>query len=206
MQRKIKFNKKEYKELDVRNYLKEALFECNSEEHMSELVESIVERFKNAKNPAIICVGTKKVYFDSFGPTLYDAFLELGVDEDKIYWFHGANASKVIPKIKDNNHDVTIAFDAEVLTTRELDVMKLRFRDMPIAPGAGCGKCIEKVGDFSITLPIGFKSDLKTLMWNDHILYDIKDIQKISKAFAKVFLEKVSTSYNFVKEPNKNLS
>ena len=206
MIRKIKFAGKDYKtRLDVADDIKTILFDSNKIDHLNGLAREVAERFKGAKNPAMVCVGSRNHNFDIFGPVIYDAFIKAGVNESYLYWFDGVTAFDVIPDIKEKEHDVTLAFDAEVLIDDRIDVLKIRLREDPVKPGAGVGKNIDTVGDFSVTLPIGFKRDVKHIVLNSDLWYEIKDIEFICTLFVRLFLREVKPFYNFLEESNKIL-
>ena len=206
IRRKIKFAGNNYKtRLDVADYIKDAIFINNEINHLNVIAKKVAERFKDAKKPAIVCVGSRNHNFDIFGPVMYDTFIKAGVNEKYLYWFDGVTAFDVIPDIKEKEHDVTLAFDAEVLIDDRNDVLKIRLREDPVKPGAGVGKNIDAVGDFSVTLPIGFKRDVKHIVLNSDLWYEIKDIEFICTLFVRLFLREVKPFYNFLEESNKIL-
>jgi len=208
MEKRIKFNGEIFRNgNELADYLKDIMFTSNCDDHLTNLAKTIAVKFKYTKNPALVCVGSRKVNFDIFGPIIYDEFLKEGITEKHLYWFNGINAEDVINEIKRNNHDLIIAFDAALAFDNNIEMLKLKFRTGGVKPGAGVNKHITEVGDFSIILPVGYKFDIKTItnIERSNEWYRVEDIRHVAAKFTKTFMNEVKNFYNFLEDSNKNL-
>ena len=208
MERRIKFNGEIFRNgNELADYLKDTMFTINNDEHLTDLAKTISKKFIYAKNPALVCIGSRNVNFDIFGPVIHDEFAREGISEKHLYWFNGITAETVISDIKKNNHDLIIAFDAVLASDNNIEILKLKFRNGGVRPGAGVNKVITEIGDFSIVLPVGHKFDIRAItnVERSNEWYRVEDARNLAAKFVKTFMKEVKTFYNFLDNNNKNL-
>jgi putative sporulation protein YyaC len=113
-------------------------------------LDSIFPADLQKDNTVFVCIGSDLSIGDSVGPivgTKLDqlGFHVLGTLENPL---HGLNMKERLGEFLPTNKKTVIAIDACIGTKAE--VGKYEVKKGPIHPGAGLGKNLRKVGDFSI--------------------------------------------------------
>jgi putative sporulation protein YyaC len=115
--------------------------------------------FKEDKDVVFVCFGTDKVFYDAFGPIIGSSIKErlcfmpkLKVYGDLDNNVDALNTISTINLIKEKEKDnIIIAVDATAVLNKQ-SIGKLMLNDKCVSPGAGAGKKLKSIGDFSITL------------------------------------------------------
>lgn len=129
-----------------------AAVEYNELESTSKLVNELVNIID--KDTVIVCIGTDRCIGDALGPLVGSMLKQNKAFTNKVYGtiehpIHALNIPTVIPRLKERYSDYTIlAIDAAVSSC--IDIGSIRLKDIPVKPGAGAGKKLENIGDYSI--------------------------------------------------------
>ena len=138
------------------------------------IANAVLNEFKKSgkKNIILVAIGTDKVVFDCLSALTHTRLKEYGgVKNIKLYGdmdnpIHALNLDKIVPKIIEENEDgFIIGFDS-ALGGGDSKFGEILFRNKPVSPGAGVGKNLLKVGDYSIVGITG---------------YDYEQFEKLSK-------------------------
>ena len=138
------------------------------------IANAVLNEFKKSgkKNIILVAIGTDKVVFDCLGALTHTRLKECGdIKNIKLYGdmdnpIHALNLDKIVPKIIEENEDgFIIGFDS-ALGGGDSKFGEILFRNKPVSPGAGVGKNLLKVGDYSIVGITG---------------YDYEQFEKLSK-------------------------
>ena len=138
------------------------------------IANAVLNEFKKSgkKNIILVAIGTDKVVFDCLGALTHTRLKECGdIKNIKLYGdmdnpIHALNLDKIVPKIIEENKDgFIIGFDS-ALGGGDSKFGEILFRNKPVSPGAGVGKNLLKVGDYSIVGITG---------------YDYEQFEKLSK-------------------------
>lgn len=122
------------------------------------IANAVLNEFKKSgkKNIILVAIGTDKVVFDCLSALTHTRLKEDGnIKNIKLYGdmdnpIHALNLDRIIPKIIEENEDAfVIGFDS-ALSSGDSKFGDVLFRHKPIKPGAGVGKDLLKVGDYSI--------------------------------------------------------
>lgn len=122
------------------------------------IANAVLNEFKKSgkKNIILVAIGTDKVVFDCLSALTHTRLKECGnIKNIKLYGdmdnpIHALNLDKIVPKIIEENEDAfVIGFDS-ALSSGDSEFGDILFRHKPIRPGAGVGKDLLKVGDYSI--------------------------------------------------------
>ena len=139
-----------------------------------EIANAVLNEFKKSgkKNIILVAIGTDKVVFDCLSALTHTRLKECGdIKNIKLYGdmdnpIHALNLDKIVPKIIEENKDAfVIGFDS-ALGGGDSKFGEILFRNKPVSPGAGVGKNLLKVGDYSIVGITG---------------YDYEQFEKLSK-------------------------
>lgn len=129
-----------------------AAVEYNELESTSKLVNELVNIID--KDTVIVCIGTDRCIGDALGPLVGSMLKQNKAFTNKVYGtiehpIHALNIPAVVPRLKERYSDCTIlAIDAAVSSC--IDIGSIRLKDIPVKPGAGAGKKLENIGDYSI--------------------------------------------------------
>lgn len=114
-----------------------------------------VKGIKKKKGIIIVCIGTDRSTGDCLGPLLGYKLKEIENDRIKVFGtlkhpVHAMNLEKYLWMLENRyaNH-LVVAVDASVGTPDHVGLVTIS--QGPLAPGAGVGKDISRVGDVSIT-------------------------------------------------------
>ena len=122
------------------------------------IANAVLNEFKKSgkKNIILVAIGTDKVVFDCLSALTHTRLKECGgVKNIKLYGdmdnpIHALNLGEIVPKIIEENEDAfVIGFDS-ALSSGDNKFGDILFRNKPVSPGAGVGKNLLKVGDYSI--------------------------------------------------------
>ena len=99
-----------------------------------------------------VCVGTDRVTGDSLGPFVGTMLTEAGVPN--VYGtidhpVHALNLAETLERIKEAHPDACIV-GIDACLGKEESVGSMELRDGALEPGAGIGKTLPSVGDYSI--------------------------------------------------------
>lgn len=121
-------------------------------QHLSNKLSEII-----TKDTVIFNIGTDKCIGDSFAPILGTLLNEKGIDIP-VYGtlekpIHALNIHEYIDVVKTvNSNSRIIAIDSAL--GHKNNIGKISIRNTPIKPGAGVGKKLPHIGDYSIVLTV----------------------------------------------------
>ena len=127
-----------------------------------------VKGIKKKKVIIIVCIGTDRSTGDCLGPLLGYKLKEIENDRIKVfgtlkYPVHALNLDYYLEEIKNEFRNwIIIAVDASVGTADHVGLVTIS--QGSLAPGAGVGKDISRVGDVSITGIVTSSSSPENLM------------------------------------------
>lgn len=129
------------------------LIDSRSENAVEDIANSLTDILNNCDDVVIVNIGTDRCVGDSVGPLLGTLLSETNIDipvygtlEDPI---HALNLKAKIQEIKEKHpYRTIIAIDS--CLGRESNVGIIKINNTPVNPGAGVGKDLPEVGDYSI--------------------------------------------------------
>lgn len=128
------------------------------------IANAVLNEFKKSgkKNIILVAIGTDKVVFDCLSALTHTRLKECGnIKNVKLYGdmdnpIHALNLGEIVPKIIEENKDsFIIGFDS-ALSHGDSKFGDILFSHKPVSPGAGVGKKLLKVGDYSIVGITGY--------------------------------------------------
>jgi putative sporulation protein YyaC len=166
---------------------------------MKKLIDQLIKIGFNTDDYVIICIGTQRAYADSIGPSVGSAILKAfpnaivygSIDNN----CHALNIESIIRKIKRKHSDKKILAIDACITSDGNKLGDIKVIKGSIKPGAGVGKNLPQIGDYSIKAYV-LRSEHKYLLCDDLLnQHPSKDeiytrvnnmIQKISGAIIEV--------------------
>lgn len=161
-----------------------AAIEYNELESTSKLVNELVNIID--KDTVIVCIGTDRCIGDALGPLVGSMLKQNKAFTNKVYGtiehpIHALNIPAVIPRLKERYSDCTIlAIDAAISSTNPIGTIRLK--DTPIKPGAGAGKDLEYIGDYSIVGVVDVSESPAFMLNNIRLHFIMEMAQTISNA------------------------
>lgn len=176
-------------------------------EATSKLVNELINIID--ENTVIVCIGTDKCIGDALGPLVGSMLKQNKSFTNKVYGtlehpIHALNIPAVIPRLKERYSDCTIlAIDAAISSTNPIGTIRLK--DTPIKPGAGAGKDLEYIGDYSIVGIVDVSESPAFILNNIRLHFIMEMAQTISNAIiTAVELNRKTVKENSYKIGGKN--
>lgn len=153
----------------------------DSLEKLTKVLKSIIEK-EEPKESIYICIGTSRLIFDSLGPIVGE-IIKNSDEKLKIYGLindniHAENFYKKIKKIKSIHKDSNIIV-IDACSSNTYSIGSILIKEGSVKPGAGVGKNIEEVGNYSILGVIGlYTGKFDKCLYNTELSF-IKDLAEV---------------------------
>lgn len=154
----------------------------------------------NADNYIFVCIGTDRSTGDALGPIIGTKLEEMGYNvigtlDNPLHAVNLEERTNNLPEDK-----VVVAIDA--CLGRLSTVGKIAFRDGPLKPGAGVGKVLPSVGDYSLYGIVNTGGFMEYfVLQNTRLSFVMEMADKIVSAITQVFAAQVEVAAAEDEEP-----
>lgn len=179
---------------------------------MDNLVKDLINLDFNVKDFVVVCIGTKKSFLDSVGPMI-GTILKDNIPDIYVYGqmdnnCHALNIESIIERIKVEHPNKKILAIDSCLTSDNKKVGTFELKQGAIYPGAGVGKNLPKVGDYSIRAFVLEKENKSLITNNELIIHKRCDeyVSYVSDIVCSISMAIVKANEYYIKHNNINIS